>query len=101
MTNMFFNFGRNKIESSNFKNCHFMTISAHFFGNYINIFHKTEIQTVNLRCLRSLNLNWYKIYDKKHKNAKNTKDENLGFCTELQKKKKWKYFRFLPKILNQ
>ena len=63
MTNMFFNFGRNKIESSNFKNCHFMTISAHFFGNYINIFHKTEIQMVILSCLVCKNLNWIKSYD--------------------------------------
>ena len=45
--------------------------------------------------LRNLNLNWCKSYDKKHKNTKNTKDENLGFCTESQKKQKWKYFCFL------
>ena len=34
-----------------------------FFGNYIDIFHKTEIQTVILRCLVCLNLNWIKSYD--------------------------------------
>ena len=28
----------------------FTTISGHFFGNYINIFHKTEVQMVILRC---------------------------------------------------
>ena len=33
-----------------------------FFGNYINIFHKTEIQTVILRCLMGLNLDWVKSY---------------------------------------
>ena len=52
---------------------------------------------VILRCLKSLNLNWYKSYDKKHKNAKNTKDENLGFCTELQKKKEMEIFSFFAK----
>ena len=34
-----------------------------FFGNYIDIFHKTEIQTIILRCLVCLNLNWIKSYD--------------------------------------
>ena len=38
-----------------------------FFANHIFIFHKTEIQTVILRCLISLNLNWYKSYDTKRK----------------------------------
>ena len=42
---------------------HFTTISGHFFANYISIFHKTEIQTVILRCLVCLNLNWIKSYD--------------------------------------
>ena len=63
-------------------------MSGHSFANYMFIFHKTEIQTVLLRCLRSLNLNWYKSYDKKHKNAKNAKDGNICFCTKLQKKKR-------------
>ena len=57
-------------------------------ANYMFIFHKTEIQTVILRCLMSLNLNWYKSYDKKHKKAKNAKDENVCFCTKSQKKRK-------------
>ena len=30
--------------------CLFMTTSGHFFGNCINIFYKTEVQTVILRC---------------------------------------------------
>ena len=34
-----------------------------FFANYMSIFHKTEIQTVILRCLMCLNLNWIKSYD--------------------------------------
>ena len=38
---------------------------------YMFIFHKTEIKTIILRCLTSLNLNWYKSYDTNCKNAKN------------------------------
>jgi hypothetical protein len=130
------------------------TISGHFFAICIFIFHKTEVQTVILRCLTGLNLNWfksygvrcnlrpkaslanspkiatdkrplynhiwpffllttwfsftklrfrdwflmslnfnwYKSYDTKRKNSKNT---NLCFWTKLQKKRKWKYFRFV------
>ncbi len=48
----------------------------------MGIFHKTEIQTVILKCLMSLNLNWYKSYDTKRKNSKNA---NLCFWTTLQK----------------
>ena len=55
-----------------------------FFANCMVIFHKNEIQTVILRCLRSLNLNWSNWYDTKWKNAKNTKE---CFCTKLQKTK--------------
>ena len=65
-----------------FKKWPFLTICGHFFGKYIDIFHKTEIQTVILRCLMSSNLNWYKSYDTKRKNSKNT---NLCFWTKLQK----------------
>ena len=52
------------------------------------IFHKTEIQTVILRALTSLNVNWYKRYDIKHKKAKNAKDANISFCTKSQRKEK-------------
>ena len=38
-----------------------------FIANYINIFHKTEVLTVILRCLMSLNLNWIKSYDINYK----------------------------------
>ena len=41
------------------------TISGHFFANCINIFHKTEVQTVILMCLTGQNLNWFKSYDTK------------------------------------
>ena len=37
-------------------NGNFTTIFGHFFGNYINIFHKTEIKTIILRSLLSQNL---------------------------------------------
>ena len=38
-------------------------ISGNFFANCINIFHKTEVQTVILMWLMGQNLNWFKIYD--------------------------------------
>ena len=41
----------------------FSTISDHFCANYMKIFHTTEIQTVILRCLGHLNLNWIKSYN--------------------------------------
>ena len=45
----------------------YSTTSDHFFTNCMFIFHKTEVQTVILRCLMSLNLNWFKSYDTKYK----------------------------------
>ena len=35
------------------------------FANCINVFHKTEVQTVILMCLTGPNLNWFNSYDKK------------------------------------
>ena len=43
-----------------------------FFAKYMVIFHKTEIQTVILRFLTSLNLNWFQRYDEKRNKAKKT-----------------------------
>ena len=43
------------------------TISGHSIVNYINIFNKTEVLTVILRCLMCLNVNWFKSYDTKCK----------------------------------
>ena len=63
LTSVFFNYGRKKVENLSFKNGHFKSISDNFFGNYINIFHKTEIQTVILRCLVRKKLNGIKCYD--------------------------------------
>ena len=62
----------------------FYYTSGHFFAKYVLIFHKTEIQTVILKCLKILNLNWYNSYDTKHKNAKTA---NPCFCTKLQNTK--------------
>ena len=38
------------------------TISGHFLAKGMLIFHKTEVQTVILRCLTGLNINWFKNY---------------------------------------
>ena len=43
-----------------------MTISGHFFGNFINISHKTEVLIVVLMCLTYLNPYLIKNYDIKH-----------------------------------
>ena len=51
-----------------------MTITGHFFANYMLIFYKTEFQAVIFRCLTSLNPNWYKSYDTKRKNARNANE---------------------------
>jgi len=49
-----------EITETTFRVGHFTTISGHSIANYINIFHKTEVPTVILRCLMSLNINWIK-----------------------------------------
>ena len=46
---------------------HFTAISGHCFANHINMFQKTEVLTVILRCLTCLNLNMIKNYDINHK----------------------------------
>ena len=63
-------------------NGHFTTIWGHFFTNYMFFFHTTEIQTVTLRCLTSLNFNWYKSYDTERIN---THFVIVRFWTKLQK----------------
>ena len=40
-------------------NHHFTILSSHFFGIYIHIYQKTEIQTVILRCWTFLYLHWF------------------------------------------
>ena len=53
-----------------------------FFASCMFIFPKTEVQTVILKCLTSLNPNWYKSYDTKPKNSRNA---NECFCTKSPK----------------
>ena len=60
---VFCNFVRKNTENLWLINGHFRTISGHFLANYIKIFHKKEVQTVILRCLVCLNLNWIKSYN--------------------------------------
>ena len=62
-----------EIKETTFPVGHFTTISGHSIANYINIFHKTEVPTVILRCLMSLNLNWIKSYDINHKSIPESK----------------------------
>ena len=52
-----------KTANLSFKIGYFLTIFGHFFASYINIFYKTDVQTVILRCLVCLNLDWIKNYD--------------------------------------
>ena len=52
------------IKETNFRVGLFTTISGKFFADYINIFYKTEVQTII--CLMCLNLNWIKSYYIKH-----------------------------------
>ena len=72
-------------------NVDFTTTSGHFFANYMSIFHKTEVQTVILRCWTVLYINWLKSYDKNEKHAKTQKTQKLyiqiGFFTKSQKPK--------------
>ena len=59
-------------------NSRFTIISSHFFASYIKIFYKTEVQTVILRCLTCLYLNWFKRYDRKRQKFKNSKNAKLS-----------------------
>ena len=53
----------------NYSYAHYMSTSGLFFANHINIFHKTEVQTVILSCSTYLNFNFIKRYNRKHKNV--------------------------------
>ena len=57
---------------------------SHFFASYINIFYKNKVQTIILRCLTSLNLNWIKSYS-----LIATLFDNCVF--QFRKRKKWKF----------
>ena len=63
---------------SRLTNCRFTTISSQISAIYINIFHKTEVQTVILRCWTGLYHNWFKSYDKNEKHVKNAKTPKLA-----------------------
>ena len=52
-------------KKSRLTNCRFTTISSQISAIYMRIFHKTEVQTVNLRCWMGLYLDWFKSYDSK------------------------------------
>ena len=74
-----------------------MTISSHIFENYNYIFHKSEVQTVNLRCWRGLNSNWFKSYDTSEKRVKTQKTLHRLRCVfflQNHKKKEKKIFVF-------
>ena len=45
-----------------------------FLANCMAIFPKTEIQAVILKCITSLNPNWFNSYDTKCKNARNANE---------------------------
>ena len=51
-------------------NNRFTTICSHFVANYIDIFHKTVVQTVIFRCWTGLYLFWFKSYATNKKNEK-------------------------------
>ena len=53
-------------KKSRLTNCRFTTMSSQICAIYINIFHKTEVQAVILRCGMGLYLNWFKSYDTKY-----------------------------------
>ena len=60
---------------SRLTNCRFTTISSQISAIYINISHKTEIQTVILRCWIVLYINWLKSYDENEKHPKTQKTQ--------------------------
>ena len=59
---LIFHFERKNLENLWLINNHFLTVFGYFFPNFMNIFHKTEAQTVILRCLVRLNFIWIKSY---------------------------------------
>ena len=55
---LIFNFVRKILENLWLIDDHFLTVFGNFFANFMNIFHKTEVKMVILRCLVS----WIKSY---------------------------------------
>ena len=77
--NWVFQYWKKKRWKFKFQKWSFLTTCGHFYGNYLNIFHETEIQTVILRCLMSLNLNWYNW-------TKNTKKQKKSYILRRPQK---------------
>ena len=75
-------------------NGRFTTISSHFVANYIDIFHKTVVQTVILRCWTGLYLIWKQTKYKKRKKPK--KVQKLWKTLY-----KWVFFYKIAKIQKQ
>ena len=67
-------------------------VSGHFFAMCIFKFHKTEVQTVILRCLMGLNLNWFKSYGLK---CSKTQIFPFPFFCDFVQKHKFAFFAFL------
>jgi hypothetical protein len=76
-------------------NGRFMTSFCHFLAYCLNIFHKTEVQTVIFRCLKGLNLNWFKSYDTKRKKTQKPKKHKRVFFDKNAKKWKWQCLHFV------
>ena len=72
---------------------HFTTIFGHFLPICMLICPKTEIQTVILKCLTSLNSDWSKSYDTKCKHI------HFRFCLQFCTKKTFAFFAFLCFVL--
>ena len=67
-------------------------LSGHFFAICIFIFHKTEVQTVILRCLMGLYLNWLKSYGLK---CRKMQIFPFPFLCDFVQKHKFAFFAFL------
>ena len=67
-------------------------VSGHFFAICIFIFHKTEVQTVILRCLMGLYLNWLKGYGLK---CRKMQIFPFPFLCDFVQKHKFAFFAFL------
>ena len=63
-------------------NGHFTTISSQFSAIYMNIFHKTEVQMVILRCWTGLNLNYLNFMTQNANGAVTNRRENTQLFSE-------------------
>ena len=80
---------KSKIDHQNLHliNGNITTVSGHFCAISLNIFYKTEVQTVILKCWASLNHDWYNSYDTKRKKKKQkSKKHKCIFFYNITKK---------------